>query len=855
MVSNKIHSIKTGWQITTWLIMIISLFIGTMVFSQNADIWGVTSSGAEYGSGNLFKVDSVGENHTIQHEFHKEEGTHAFGTGVVEASNGKLYGMTTLSGLHYGGVIFEYDPQTDDYVNVYDLDDTLGRFPRSKMIEANDGLLYGMTSEGGLHDHGVIFTFDPVTHAYSKLYDFDGMNGSKPQAELLQADNGRLYGMTLEGGMNNDGVIFEYDIQSSAYIKLIDFDSIPIGSSPFGKLIQASDGLLYGMTKDGGANSSGVLFSLNPNSQVFAVHVNFQDYINGEFPFGGLTEGNNGTLYGMTSSGGNYNYGTIFGYDITSESIASIFHFNNVLSGSVPLGDVIISTDNYLYGLTSFGGAHEKGTLFKFDINTDTFTKHFDFDIVHGSRPTGSLTAASNGKLYGLTSGGGLNVGTYSPGNGVLYEFDVNADQYDVVQLLGESLEGYGSGGIVQAGDGMIYGVASFGGIHHKGVIYKIDPENPVYTKLYDFGSGNSGKFPFARLLEAPNGKLYGVTSSGGLNDLGILFEFDPASNAFTKKIDFDGASHGSLPMSPLMLASNGKIYGSTATGGTMDDGVLFQYDYVNNTLVKILDFDEFTSGKGPQAALCEASDGKLYGTTRYGGVLGYGGMFVFDPSTNSFDVLTDFYGISNGSQPLAEMKEYSNGMLYGTTMFGGVYDKGILFTYDFEQNVLTKLMDFNGINGDKPVSELLLAENGKFYGTTTGGGDSDSGVLFEYDPQTDTYMRKFDFSIHDGYYPNRGLIQLVEPEDTVGLATNLELFALNDIRVFPNPSKGHVILQQDQINYTTASLVDFDGRVVNHFEIHKTEAQLDLSDYAAGVYFIHLFSEKTNRIIRLVLE
>ena len=107
-----------------------------------------------------------------------------------------------------------------------------------------------MTVYGGSSGDGVIFSFDPSASTYTKLKDFDKTNGANPYGSLMQASNGKLYGMTSGGGSSNHGVIFSFDPSSSTYTKLMDFDSSN-GAKPYGSLMQASDGKLYGMTTPG----------------------------------------------------------------------------------------------------------------------------------------------------------------------------------------------------------------------------------------------------------------------------------------------------------------------------------------------------------------------------------------------------------------------------------------------------------------------------------------------------------------------------------------------------------------------------------------------------------------------------
>lgn len=93
-----------------------------------------------------------------------------------------------------------------------------------------------MTSRGGASgDFGVLFQFDPVTSNYTKKLDFEGTaNGGHPYGSLMQASDGKLYGMTNVGGVNGYGVLFQFDPATSTYTKKLDFDSIANGSHSTG---------------------------------------------------------------------------------------------------------------------------------------------------------------------------------------------------------------------------------------------------------------------------------------------------------------------------------------------------------------------------------------------------------------------------------------------------------------------------------------------------------------------------------------------------------------------------------------------------------------------------------------------
>src|SRR5205085_6530515 len=114
---------------------------------------------------------------------------------------------------------------------------------------------------GGAHNSGVIFSFNPSNSAYTRIKDFDWSIGSNPNGNLMQASNGKLYGMTSTGGSGNEGVIFSLDPSNSAFTKLKDFDGLT-SSYPLGSLVQATNGKLYGTTTFTTSTfGNGVLFS------------------------------------------------------------------------------------------------------------------------------------------------------------------------------------------------------------------------------------------------------------------------------------------------------------------------------------------------------------------------------------------------------------------------------------------------------------------------------------------------------------------------------------------------------------------------------------------------------------------
>ena len=148
--------------------------------------------------------------------------------------------------------------------------------------------------------------------------------------------------------------------------------------------------------------------------------------------------------------------------------------------------------------------------------------------------------------------------------------------------------------GLVEASDGMLYGMTYYGGEFNNGVIYSINPNNNSFSKRLDFSIDNEGGIhPIGKLVETPDGNLFGVTAGGGAStQVGTIFEYNPFSNNITIRVDFEVDSSGYIPTGNLLLASNNKLYGSTQNGGLFEGGVLFEYDLTNNEYTAIHSFN-----------------------------------------------------------------------------------------------------------------------------------------------------------------------------------------------------------------------------------------------------------------------
>jgi uncharacterized repeat protein (TIGR03803 family) len=200
-------------------------------------------------------------------------------------------------------------------------------------------------------------------------------DGARPTASLIQAANGTFYGTTQTGGANNDphcavegcGTVFEFT--GGGVTTLYSFcaqSGCSDGQTPIAGLIQATNGNFYGTTNLGGAhNNNGTVFKITSNGTLTTLHsfCSQSSCTDGQGPFGGLLQAADGNLYGTTTAGGN-GYGTIF--EMTpSGALATIYQFcPGCGDGESPYGALIQGTNGNFYGTTFMGGAHGYGTIF-----------------------------------------------------------------------------------------------------------------------------------------------------------------------------------------------------------------------------------------------------------------------------------------------------------------------------------------------------------------------------------------------------------------------------------------------------------------------------------------------------------
>src|SRR5205814_5208881 len=239
----------------------------------------------------------------------------------------------------------------------------------------------------------------------------------------------------------------------------------------------------------------------------------------------------------------------------------------------------------------------------------------------------------------------------------------------------------------------------------NSGTVFKMAPDGTV-TLLHAFASGNDGASPVAALVQAMDGNFYGTTPSGGSSGAGIAFKITPGG-ALTVLHAFTGGADGANPMASLIQATDGNFYGTTKSGGTSGRGTVFKMT-PSGTVTVLHNFTGLSDGGDPVASLLQATDGNLYGTTNVGGDASQQAGTIFKITTDgaTFTVMYTFVTMQ-GANSNAALIQATDGALYGTTEFGGAFFNGTVFKITLG-GVFTRVHSFTGSDGLKPAGALV---------------------------------------------------------------------------------------------------------------------------------------------------
>jgi uncharacterized repeat protein (TIGR03803 family) len=672
--------------------------LGTLVQGADGNFYGTTSDGGAYGYGAVFKMTPDGV-FTNLLSFNGSNGGGPYG-GVRQGLDGNFYGTTEYGGSSGYGTVFAITP--DGTLT------TLGTIPSAwgyslaAPAQGVDGNLYGATAFTGTGGYGEAYVLAIANQSLQITTQPRSQTAFLGQTVKLSVATLGSFPVSYQWQENSTNLTDAGNLSGSS-TRVLTFANVTAANAGlYSVIVSNSFGSVTSTPALLAVTSSVPAITLQPTNQtVFpGATATFRVGAVGNFPL----------YYQWQLNGNNITDSTnIIG---TTTTILTIANVSSVNTGTY---SVIVSN--------SLGWVSSTGAVLA--LSKILLTNLYSFSGGQSGANPNTLVQGANGLFYGTTQNGGTN------GYGTIFQIRLTANGAPTNLY---SFTGYGDGafpvaGLVQGADGNFYGTASVGGNGGGGgTIFKITPGG-TFGSVYSFTGAADGGFPYAELVQGTDGNFYGTTLGGGTqHGWGTVFEITP-DGLLSSMHSFTGGADGGSPEATLVQGVDGRLYGTTSEGGT-GSGTVFAIS-TNGGLVTLYPFTGGSDGGSPYAGVIQAGDGNLYGTTAYGGQ--YGNGTIFKITTNgALTTLYSFTGGNDGNSPVAALIQASDGNLYGTTAYGGGAYGGDGTVFQITTNgALTTLAWFNGANGANPQAPLVEGTDDNLYGVAQNGGPSDNGIIF----------------------------------------------------------------------------------------------------------------------------
>jgi uncharacterized repeat protein (TIGR03803 family) len=687
-------------------------FTASLAEAPNGRLYGVTAGGYN-GLGLIFEYDPSTNSYTKKVNFSPTMKGFLL-DGMTLASNGKFYGTSRRGGA---GEIFEYDYQTNKLQNKVQFTGDLGLYPKGKLVQGNDGKLYGVSNLGGAYNKGALFSYDIAANIVTKIFDFSPETGCVPTIGLMQGQGGKLYGYTSEGGGDNRGVLFSFDIGSQTYKKTDLFDGARF-LFPTTKLHQLSSGQLLGFFADHNSSGSVLSVCLVDPYDLRIIKQTSIELINADFA---EVVQIGRKIYTVGYFDDTVLQGGIIEYDEVTNELVRKADFNST-SGKKPSFGLMATQSGKIYGTTIEGGAGH-GTLFEYELPTNSIKSKFNFSEAPDGFSPGGIVEGHNGKFYGRATFGGIGYGT-------IFEYDAILNTLTTLHVF-QKEEYNRFHKVCYAGNGRLYGYRTyFLNGEWNAYLFEFDPSSRSYKELFNIDT--LGAPNWHQLVVGSNGNLFGVLDASVKSVYGGLFEFNPyTSKVVHAQKRLPGYNVSSNPIE----GSNGKFYIAAWSAGYFC-GAILEWDTSTRTIREVTKMP--TDICSPYGNLVLAPGGKMYGLTYNGGVNNQGTLYEFDPATSQVIIHIEFDNDTDGQKPVGSLVYY-DGKLYGST--DGYPGYGVTFEYDIAKGeIVRRVRNEEGyyyqssfqLFQQKKVQEIsCLDQLEKFYGDNpfTIDASSDSGL------------------------------------------------------------------------------------------------------------------------------
>ncbi|MBN1527346.1 MAG: hypothetical protein JW919_07180 [Candidatus Omnitrophica bacterium] len=382
----------------------------------------------------------------------------------------------------------------------------------------------------------------------------------------------------------------------------------------------------------------------------------------GYYPSSSLFMDYQGNFYGITGHGGAYGWGTFFSFDSDGSNFTTILSFDETMGHHPCFSSVIVDPLGTLYGTSQWGGAYNGGTIFSMDLDGNDYSIIHSFTIP-GVPPFGGLVRDLQGKFYGTTPGGG------DYGYGTVFSIDSDGSNFTTLYSFNNGVTSSPLTTLIMDSRGTLYGTTASGGAYGWGAIYSIDSDGSNYRTLHSFNEGE-GQSAHATLIMDSQGVLYGTAWAGGDDKCGTIFSMNSDGSNYRTLHTFD-VTEGNSPFGGLIMDSQGKLYGTTSGEGIggpdlqetgyNDYGTIFSINSDGSDFRTLYTFNGI-DGDSPFASLFMGPEGKLYGTTQWGGEYGWGTIFSIDIGDTEPDPT---YYESNRKKYIITIQPNTNGNIY----------------------------------------------------------------------------------------------------------------------------------------------------------------------------------------------
>ncbi|MEO8306538.1 MAG: choice-of-anchor tandem repeat GloVer-containing protein [Pseudomonadota bacterium] len=372
---------------------------GNLLLANDGNIYITGLTGGSNNIGAVARITPAGDG-TSLHSFisGNDDGQSPY-AGVMQASDNALYGTTYVGGDGNGGTVYRLTLDgTFTLLHSFKVSGkTDPHYPYTGLVQASDGNLYGTTLRGGADDKGTVFRIT-LAGVLTQIHDFTGDDGENPEGTLVVGSDGNLYGTTLQGGADGRGTVYRMSLDGAvttlhSFAKLSAFSTAGVatnatGANPRAGLFLAADGNLYGTAYQGGPVGYGTVFRLDPAGVVTVVHAFAGPTSDGAFPLSTVSQDAAGNLYGTTERGGPLNQGGA--WRIKPSGQFSLLHgfTSSIIDGASPYAG-LLPLNGYLYG-TSFTDSNARvGAVFKLDPG-DGVNLPIELTVTPASIPIGS---------------------------------------------------------------------------------------------------------------------------------------------------------------------------------------------------------------------------------------------------------------------------------------------------------------------------------------------------------------------------------------------------------------------------------------------------------------------------------